>query len=173
VATADSAFQIDHDTASLDGRLGHVLDAERVGTGCYRTGRITDDVRSAADCPSRTVIGVLANKWVLDVLGLLQSADRPLRFTELRRSVEGVTQKSLTKTLRTLERDGFVDRRIYAVVPPRVEYRLTGLGREAGHMLAAINDWATQNAGRVAAAREAFDVAPRADAVTTTRTHCE
>lgn len=118
-----------------------------------------------AGCPCRTVVDVLANKWVLYVLGLLRSADRPLRFSELQRSVEGVTQKSLTKTLRTLERDGLVDRRIYATVPLRVEYRLTDLGHEAGHLLAAINDWAKQNAPKVVASREAFDSSPAAGTI--------
>jgi DNA-binding HxlR family transcriptional regulator len=103
---------------------------------------------------------VLANKWVIYVLGLLRAADRPLRFSELRRQVEGITQKSLTATLRTLERDGFVDRRAYATVPPRVEYRLTDLGYEAGHLLTAINDWALRNAPKVASARRSFDTAP-------------
>ena len=114
----------------------------------------------SADCPSRTVVDVLANKWVIYVLGLLRAADRPLRFSELRRQVEGITQKSLTATLRTLERDGFVDRRTYATVPPRVEYRLTDLGYEAGHLLTAINDWALRNAPKVASARRSFDTAP-------------
>ncbi len=109
------------------------------------------------DCPSLTVVDVLANKWVLYVLGLLQGTDRPLRFGELKRSVEGVTQKSLTKTLRALERDGLIDRRVYATVPPKVEYRLTDLGREAGHLLAAIESWAKDNADKIAATRAGFD----------------
>ena len=109
---------------------------------------------------------MLANKWVLYGVGLLRSADRPVRFSGLQRSVEGVTQKSLTKTLRTLERDGLVDRRIYATVPPHVEYWLTDLGHEAGQLLAAINDWAKQNAPKVVASREAFDTSPAASTVT-------
>src|SRR5438045_1817419 len=95
----------------------------------------------SASCPSRTVVDVLANKWVLYVLDVLRHAERPLRFTEVRRAVEGVTQKSLTKALRALERDGLVGRRIEAAVPVRVEYRLTDLGREIGPLLGAINDW--------------------------------
>ncbi len=112
------------------------------------------------DCPSRTVIDMLANKWVLYVLGLLERYDRPLRFGELRRAIEGVTQKSLTQTLRTLERDGLIDHRAYATVPPRVEYRLTELGHEAGHLTAAIGDCALDNAPRVTAARRGFDTRP-------------
>jgi DNA-binding HxlR family transcriptional regulator len=118
------------------------------------------------DCPSRTIIDVLANKWVLYVLGLLERHDGPMRFNELRRAVEGVTQKSLTATLRALERDGFVDRKAYATVPPRVEYRLTDLGREAGRLLGGIADWALSNAPRVVAAREAFDTTPAEVAAT-------
>lgn len=74
------------------------------------------------DCPSRTVIDVLANKWALYVLGALRRFDRPLRFNELRRLLDGVTQKMLTQTLRTLERDGLVTRTLYPAVPVRVEY---------------------------------------------------
>jgi DNA-binding HxlR family transcriptional regulator len=119
------------------------------------------------DCPSRTTVEALANKWVLYVLGLLERYDRPMRFGELRREIEGVTQKSLTQTLRALERDGFVDRKVYAVIPPRVEYRLTDLGREAGRLTKVIADWALENASRVVAAREAFDAHPTARGVPT------
>ncbi|MFD2466117.1 winged helix-turn-helix transcriptional regulator [Amycolatopsis silviterrae] len=100
---------------------------------------------------------VLANKWTLYVLGLLRQYDRPLRFTELRRGVEGVTQKSLTQALRNLERDGLVSRTIYPTIPPRVEYALTDLGVEVGELTRAIADWSKANAGRVQAARAAYD----------------
>lgn len=125
----------------------------------------------SADCPSRTVVDVLANKWVLYVLSLLDAADRPLRFGELKRAVEGVTQKSLTKVLRTLERDGLVDRRVHATVPPRVEYRLTALGREAGPLLLAISDWAKANAARISHARAAFDATPPTQTASSGWTH--
>ena len=110
----------------------------------------------SADCPSRTVIDVLANKWVLYVLSALRRADRPIRFGELKRLVEGVTQKSLTKALRALERDGLVDREVYPTVPPRVEYRLTDLGYAAGQLLEAVAGWAVDNAPRIVASRQAF-----------------
>jgi DNA-binding HxlR family transcriptional regulator len=119
------------------------------------------------DCPSRDVIAMLANKWVLYVLGLLTLTDKPLRFSELQRAIEGVTQKSLTQTLRALERDGLVDRKVYATVPPRVEYRLTDLGREAGRLTGAIADWAVENAPRVTAARVGFDSSPAEGAAPT------
>ncbi|GHF72130.1 DNA-binding HxlR family transcriptional regulator [Amycolatopsis bartoniae] len=112
------------------------------------------------DCPSRTVVGVLANKWALYVLGVLGTKDRPLRFTELRRHVEGVTQKSLTQALRNLERDGLVSRTVFPTIPPRVEYALTDLGREAGALTTAIADWSKANADRVHTARAAYDARP-------------
>ncbi|MEU3184823.1 helix-turn-helix domain-containing protein [Streptomyces sp. NPDC006923] len=119
------------------------------------------------DCPSRTILDVLGNKWVLYVLGLLERHDRPLRFNELRRTIEGVTQKSLTQTLRTLERDGLVDRKVYATVPPRVEYRLTHLGREVGRLTGTIARWALENAPQVIAARDAFDSRPTGETAPT------
>ncbi|WP_425551034.1 winged helix-turn-helix transcriptional regulator [Actinoallomurus oryzae] len=116
------------------------------------------------DCPSRTVLGVLANKWSLYVLGLLRQQERPLRFTELRRHIEGVTQKSLTQALRNLERDGLISRTVYPTIPPRVEYALTDLGREAGTLTGAIADWSKANASRVHAARSAYDNRPAGQA---------
>ncbi|WP_411126354.1 winged helix-turn-helix transcriptional regulator [Streptomyces sp. x-19] len=112
------------------------------------------------DCPSRTVLSVLANKWSLYVLGVLGQRDRPLRFTELRRHIEGVTQKSLTQALRNLERDGLVGRTAYPTIPPRVEYALTDLGREAEVLTTTIADWSKTNAARVQAARTVYDTDP-------------
>lgn len=117
-------------------------------------------VTYAKDCPSRTVLSVLANKWTLYVLGLLRRQERPLRFTELRRRIEGVTQKSLTQALRNLERDGLISRTVYPTIPPRVEYALTGLGVEAGALTAAIADWSLANASRVLEARAAYEDRP-------------
>ncbi|WP_280446565.1 helix-turn-helix domain-containing protein [Nocardia vulneris] len=111
----------------------------------------------AKQCPSRTVVDVLANKWVLYILGLLRRYDRPLRFTELRRHIEGVTQKSLTQALRNLERDGLISRTVYPTIPPRVEYALTDLGVAAGALTTAIADWSLTNATRVLESRAAYD----------------
>jgi DNA-binding HxlR family transcriptional regulator len=108
---------------------------------------------------------VLGNKWTLYVLGLLRQHDRPLRFTEVRRRVEGVTQKSLTQVLRNLERDGLVRRTIYPTIPPRVEYSLTGLGVEIGTLTGSIADWSKANADRVVAARAAYDNRPEGSGV--------
>ncbi|MFC0556264.1 winged helix-turn-helix transcriptional regulator [Planotetraspora thailandica] len=100
---------------------------------------------------------MLANKWTPYVLGLLEKYQRPLRFTELRRNIEGITQKSLTQTLRSLERDGLISRTVYPTIPPRVDYALTELGVKAGRLTTAIADWSVDNALLVHAARRAFD----------------
>lgn len=108
-------------------------------------------------CPSRTVVEVLANKWALYVLGVLRRYGRPMRFNELRRVLDGITQKMLTQTLRALERDGLVSRSVYPTVPPRVEYALTELGVEAGRLTNAIAEWSTAHAQEILRSRAAFD----------------
>lgn len=108
-----------------------------------------------ATCPSRTVLEVLANKWALYVLAALR--DGPRRFNELRRILDGVTQKMLTQTLRALERDGLIRREVYPKAPLRVEYSLTGLGVGAGELTAAISDWSKQHAREILAARSEYD----------------
>lgn len=109
------------------------------------------------ECPSRTVLEVLANKWVLYVLGALQHHGGPMRFNQLGRALPGITQKMLTQTLRTLERDGLVTRRVYPTVPPRVEYDLTCLGCEAGRLTGLIGEWAVAHVDQIVTARTAFD----------------
>jgi DNA-binding HxlR family transcriptional regulator len=109
------------------------------------------------DCPSRTVLEVLANKWALYVLGALRRYDRPMRFNELRRLLDGVTQKMLTQTLRALERDGLVRRTVYPTVPPRVEYGLTALGTGIGQLTNALAEWSVEHVHDIVAARRAFD----------------
>ncbi len=111
----------------------------------------------AVECPSRTVVEVLANKWVLYVLGTLRQEAAPMRFNQLRRALPGITQKMLTQTLRTLERDGLVARKVYPTVPPRVEYALTPLGHEAGQLTMLIGDWALSHVNQILTSREAFD----------------
>lgn len=109
------------------------------------------------ECPSRTVLEALANKWVLYVLGALQEEGGPMRFNQVGRAVPGVTQKMLTQTLRALERDGLVVRRVYPTVPPRVEYELTPLGHEAGKLTVLIGEWALAHVDQIHTARTTFD----------------
>lgn len=108
-------------------------------------------------CPARTVLTALANKWTLLVLAALRHHDGPMRFNEMRRQLQGVTQKMLTQTLRGLERDGLVSRTVYPTVPPRVEYALTRLGTEVGDLVHGLGGWAEQHVDEILAARQAFD----------------
>ena len=95
----------------------------------------SDQIARYTNCPLRTVLEVLANKWTLLVMVTLRRREAPIRFNELRRALDGITQKMLTQTLRTLERDGLVSRTVYPTVPPRVEYALTEPGVGAGRVL--------------------------------------
>lgn|SRR5215831_2273717 len=97
----------------------------------------------SAHCPSRRVLAVLAEKWTLLVVS--QLAQGPMRTAEIRRSVEGVSEKMLIQTLRKLERYGLVSRRSYPQVPPRVEYRLTSLGRSLARLTKLFSRWVERN----------------------------
>ena len=103
------------------------------------------------DCPSRMLLDRIGDRWTVLVVGVL--SDGPHRFSELGRRVVGISQKMLTQTLRTLEEDGFVQRTVYAEVPPRVEYALTEMGTEVAAHLAALGTWVERNLPRVMAAR--------------------
>jgi DNA-binding HxlR family transcriptional regulator len=109
----------------------------------------------AAACPTRQVINRIGDRWSLLVLYALEGGT--LRFQELRRTVDGISQKMLTQTLRLLERDGLVERQIYATVPPRVEYSLTPLGRSLSGHIASIREWAYANMAGIEDARSTFD----------------
>ncbi|MCX4096149.1 winged helix-turn-helix transcriptional regulator [Nocardia sp. alder85J] len=108
-------------------------------------------------CPARDILAVLADKWVLLVLGTLRAEAGPVRFNELRRRLDGITQKMLTQTLRTLERDGLVRRAVYPTVPPRVEYTLTELGADLGKLTHALGTWSLLHLDEIHTAREQFD----------------
>ncbi|MGI5240486.1 winged helix-turn-helix transcriptional regulator [Dactylosporangium sp. CA-139066] len=109
------------------------------------------------DCPSRTVVELLASKWVMYVLAALRHYERPMRFNELRRVLDGITQKMLAQTLRALERDGLVSRTVYPTVPPRVDYALTPLGADVGRLTSAIAGWSLEHAREIVASRADFD----------------
>jgi DNA-binding HxlR family transcriptional regulator len=115
----------------------------------------------SSHCPTRQVLDRIADKWTVLVIRRLSGGT--LRFAELRRAVDGISQKVLTNTLRGLERDGLVSRRIYASVPPRVEYSLTGLGRSLCELVAGVCGWAETNIESVQEARAAYDRASRED----------
>ncbi|HEX3712506.1 MAG TPA: helix-turn-helix domain-containing protein [Trebonia sp.] len=113
----------------------------------------------AEACPTRQVINRIGDRWSLLVLYALDGGT--LRFQELRRAVEGVTQKMLTQSLRLLERDGLVRREVFASVPPHVEYSLTPLGRSLSGRIAPIREWAYENMGDIQEARRDFDAMRR------------
>lgn len=102
------------------------------------------------------LIGRVADKWTMLVLEVLEQQGE-LRFTQLAKAVTGVSQKMLTQTLRAMERDGLVIRTVHAVVPPKVEYRLTPLGRSLGDAFCGVWIWAEKNLTAVDEARTAFD----------------
>jgi DNA-binding HxlR family transcriptional regulator len=108
-------------------------------------------------CPSRRVLALIADKWTMLILPALQ--DGPRRNSELMRAVGGVSQKMLTQTLRDLERNGLIERHDYGEIPPRVDYRLTGLGRSLTEPIWALGRWAERHFNEVEAARVAFDAA--------------
>jgi DNA-binding HxlR family transcriptional regulator len=107
------------------------------------------------NCPTRMALDLIANKWTALVVGLL--ADGPQRFAALSRQIGGISQKMLTQTLRSMERDGLVERAIYAEVPPRVEYTLTPLGQTLQKPLGALRLWAEENVGALITAQKRYD----------------
>lgn len=113
----------------------------------------------AAACPTRQVVNRIGDRWSLLVLYALERGT--LRFAQLQRTVDGVSQKMLTQTLRILERDGLVRREIHASVPPRVEYSLTPLGRQLGGVVAQVRVWAYEHMEEIDAARADYDARTR------------
>jgi DNA-binding HxlR family transcriptional regulator len=108
-----------------------------------------------ATCPTRQVLATIAEKWATLLVNALEHG--PRRHGELRTVVAGISQKMLTQTLRTLERDGLVTRDVVASVPVQVTYSLTGLGRTLLPVLRALKDWSEANIEQIFAARDDFD----------------
>lgn len=106
-------------------------------------------------CPVREVLDIVGDTWSLLVIINLQA--RPLRFNALKRSIEGISQRMLTVTLRSLERDGLVRRTVRPTMPPEVEYALTELGRSIAVPIGALGTWASQNRDLMRNARKRFD----------------
>jgi len=117
---------------------------------------VPDDIDPRVEALVNELIGRVADKWTMILLDELHEGGEQ-RFTELSRRVPGISQKMLTQTLRHMERDGMVTRTVHAVVPPRVDYKLTGLGESLGEAFCGVWIWAQDNLARVEAARQAFD----------------
>ncbi|WP_258002130.1 winged helix-turn-helix transcriptional regulator [Burkholderia sp. WAC0059] len=114
-----------------------------------------EKVLSAADCPSRLLLDQIADKW--SVLILASLCDGPLRFNAIKRRIEGVTQKALTQTLRRLERNGILERRVIAESPISVEYEITPLGRTLNRPCQALHAWTQAHLAEVERAQAQFD----------------
>lgn len=114
---------------------------------------------SESDCrTTREILDLVDDKWSLYVVGTLSGGSR--RFNELKREIEGISQRMLTLTLRGLERDGLVTRTVFPSIPPRVDYALTELGRTLLEPVTALIAWADDNKPAIAQARRRFDEAP-------------
>ncbi|GAA0226397.1 helix-turn-helix domain-containing protein [Actinomadura nitritigenes] len=110
---------------------------------------------TAAGCRGREILERIGDKWSLQVIAVL--GERTLRFTELKREIEGISQRMLTVTLRGLERDGIVARTVYPVVPPRVDYALTPMGATLLDAAITMVSWAEGHLAEIDAARAAYD----------------
>ena len=120
-----------------------------------------DSLSEADDLATRELMTRIADKWSLWVLHVLAEAGGPLRFSRVGEQVEGISQKSLSKTLRQLERDGLATRQMFLEVPPRVEYAITPLGIELLRQVFPLWFWVAQNISSFYAARSRFDTIPR------------
>lgn len=109
-------------------------------------------------CPLRELLSRLGDKWsILIIHALAHAPGNRARFSEIKREISGISQRMLTATLRSLERDGIVTREVFPVVPPRVEYALTPLGKDLLKPVHALVTWAETNWGQIEKARASFD----------------
>lgn len=109
----------------------------------------------AANCPVQQVLEIIADKWSVIILCALSYGTK--RYNELQRQIGGISQKMLTQTLRKLERNGLVERRVYAVVPPKVEYSLTPLSETLTDSMEVLCQWAEKNFAEIEAARQRYE----------------
>ena len=140
--------------------LAHFTAAEIAKARRYAAATPPADLDPRIGALVNELIGRVADKWTMMVLEVL-TEDGELRFTRLSERVHGISQKMLTQTLRHMERDGLVLRTVHAVVPPRVDYRLSALGLSLGAAFCGVWVWAAENLEDVERARQAFDAQGR------------
>lgn len=116
----------------------------------------------SADCPTRQILDRVGDKWAVLILLLLRQ--QPLRFNQLRREIEGISQKMLSQVLKSLERDGLLRRRAIPTVPVTVEYSITPLGATLAGAVDPLRDWAEQHLKEVLAAQRRYDAQRNAEA---------
>ncbi|WP_329118938.1 winged helix-turn-helix transcriptional regulator [Streptomyces sp. NBC_01465] len=109
------------------------------------------------ECPTNQLLARISDKWVSLIVAALAERAGPMRYSDLTRKIPGVSQKMLTQTLRSLERDGLVGRTVTASVPVRVDYELTPLGYNLACLMTAVKDWAETHMDDVLAARAQHD----------------
>lgn len=115
-----------------------------------------EERRDARSCLKITqVLSRIGDKWTVLIIILLR--DRGYRFNELKRGIDGISQRMLTLTLRNMERDGLVTRTVTPSIPPRVDYELTDIGRSLAGPVKILGDWAFEHLGRIAVAQATFD----------------
>lgn len=110
----------------------------------------------SSKCPSREILEHLTSKWSVLILRSL-SQHSVLRFSEIRHKIDGVSEKMLSQTLKMLEQDGFVLRKVYPEIPPKVEYRLSPLGQQAAEKLDYLVVWIEENLATILADRQRLD----------------
>ncbi len=118
-------------------------------------GEAPDATGAPSECRAREVLQRVGDKWSVQVIDLLGQDTK--RFSELHRSIDGITARMLTVTLRGLERDGIVTRTVHAVIPPRVDYALTPMGRTLLDTIGQLITWADNHLSEIEAARAAYD----------------
>ena len=116
-----------------------------------------ETLTEAEDALTREMVSRISDKWSLWTMSVIAEHGRPMRFSRIMDQVEGISQKSLTKTLRGLERDGLITREVFAEVPPRVEYTITALGSEMLDNVAPLWLWVAKSVQRFQDRRTAFD----------------
>ena len=116
-----------------------------------------ETLTEAEDALTRDMVSRISDKWSLWTMSVIAQLGQPMRFSRIMEQVEGISQKSLTKTLRGLERDGLVTREVFAEVPPRVEYTITALGSEMLDQVAPLWLWVAKSVQSFQDYRAAFD----------------
>jgi DNA-binding HxlR family transcriptional regulator len=116
-----------------------------------------ETLTEAQDALTREMVSRISDKWSLWTMSVIAELGQPMRFSRIMDQVEGISQKSLTKTLRGLERDGLITREVFAEVPPRVEYTIAALGSEMLDNVAPLWHWAAKSVQRFQDCQAAFD----------------
>ena len=134
------------------------LDKLTGSTDCKESMATQKECDGSMICPLRDLLSRLGDKWsVLVLITLARRPEQRARFSEIKKDIEDISQRMLTSTLRTLERDGLLKRTVFPEVPPRVEYELTGLGKSILTPMEALVNWIETNWGDIRQSRRTFD----------------